>query len=89
MDGNDIYEVSENVHQAIKCAKKGLTPSSDGLIIQKKRKIDTIFHKDIPRKKYKPRDQRKGKHYYSRRVRKKNGNYEAVLQSQDIYRKRS
>ena len=71
MDGNDIYEVSEKVHQAIKCAKKGLTPSSDGLIIQKKRKIDTIFHKDIPRKKYKPRDQRKGKHYYSRRVRKK------------------
>ena len=88
MDSNDIYEVSEKVYQAIKCAKKGLTPTGDGLIIQKKRKIGTISHKDIPRRKYKPLDQRKGKHYYSRRV-KKNGNDEAVLQSQDIYRKRS
>ena len=71
MDGNDINEVSEKVDQAIKCAKKWLTPSVDGLIIQQKREKDTIFHEDIPRKKYKPLDQRKRKHYYSGRVGKK------------------
>ena len=65
MDGNDINEVSEKVDQAIKCAKKRLTPSADGVIIQQKRKKDTIFYEDIPRKKYKPLDQRKRKHYYS------------------------
>ena len=54
MDGNDINEVSEKVDQAIKCAKKRLTPSGDSLIIQQKQKKDTIFHEDIPRKKYKP-----------------------------------
>ena len=71
MDGNDINKVSEKVDQAIKCAKKWLTPSVDGLIIQQKREKDTIFHEDIPRKKYKPLDQRKRKHYYSGRVGKK------------------
>ena len=71
MDGNDINEVSEKVDQAIKCAKKWLTPSVDGLIIQQKREKDTIFHEDIPRKKYKPLDQRKRKHFYSGRVGKK------------------
>ena len=35
MDGNDINEVSEEVDQAIKCAKKRLTSSGDGLTIQK------------------------------------------------------
>ena len=69
MDGND--EVSEKVDQAIKCAKKSLTPAGDGLIIQQKRKKDTILHEDIPRKKYKPLDQRKIKHLSSGRVRKK------------------
>ena len=38
MDDNNINEVSEKVDQAIKCAKKQLTPSSDSLIIQQKRK---------------------------------------------------
>ena len=38
MDGNDINEVSEKVDQAIKCAKKRLNPSGDGLIIQQKQK---------------------------------------------------
>ena len=71
MDSNDINEVSEQVDQAIKCAKKRLTPSGDGLIIQQKRKTDTIFHEDIPRKRYKSLDQRKRKHYYSGRVGKK------------------
>ena len=71
MDGNDINEVSEKVDQAIKCAKKWLTLSVDGLIIQQKREKDTIFHEDIPRKKYKPLDQRKIKHFYSARVGKK------------------
>ena len=71
MDSNDINEVSEQVDQAIKCAKKRLTLSGDALIIQQKRKTDTIFHKDIPRKKYKSLDQRKRKHYYSGRVGKK------------------
>ena len=47
MDGNDINEVSEKVDQAIKCAKKRLTPSGDGLIIQQKQKKETIFHEDI------------------------------------------
>ena len=61
MDDNNINEVSEKVDQAIKYAKKRLTPSGDGLIIQQKRKINTIFHEDIPRKKHKPLDQRKGK----------------------------
>ena len=71
VDGNDINEVSEKVDQAIKCAKKWLTPSVDCLIFQQKREKDTIFHDDIPRKKYKPLDQRKIKHYYSGRVGKK------------------
>ena len=69
MDCNDINEVSKNVDQAIKCAKKRL--HRRGLIIQQKQKKDTIFHEDIPRKKYKPLDQRKRKHYYSGRVGKK------------------
>ena len=71
MDGNDINEVSEKVDQAIKCAKKWLTLSGDGLIIQQKWEKDTIFHEDIPQKKYKPLDQRKRKQYYSERVGKK------------------
>ena len=66
MDGNNINEVSEKVDQAIKCAKKQLTPSSDSLIIQQKRKKDTIFHGDTLRRKYKPLDQRKRKHYSGR-----------------------
>ena len=44
-----------------------------GLIIQQKRKIDTIFHED--------------KSLLFRKSREKSGNDEAVLQSQDIYRK--
>ena len=71
MDCNGINEVSEKVDQAIKCAKKRLKLSDDSLIIQQKRKKDTIFHEDIPRKKYKPLYQRKRKHYYSGRVGKK------------------
>ena len=71
MDGNDINEVSEKVDQAIKCAKKRLTPSGDGLIIQQEWKKDKIFHENIPQKKYKPLDQRKRKHYYPGRVGKK------------------
>ena len=71
MDGNDINKVSEKVDQAIKCAKKWLTLSGDCLIIQQKWEKDTIFHEDIPQKKYKPLDQRKRKHYYSERVGKK------------------
>ena len=57
--------------QAIQCAKKRLTPSGDGLIIQHKRKKDRIFQEDILQKKYKPLDQRKRKHSYSGRVGKK------------------
>ena len=71
MDGNDINEVSEEVDQAIKCAKKRLTSSGDGLTIQKEWKKDKIFHENIPRKKSKPLDHRKRKHYYSGRVGKK------------------
>ena len=72
MNGNDINEVSEKVDQAIKYVqKKRLTPSGDALIIQQKRKINPIFHENIPRKKYKPLDQRKRKHYYSGRPGKK------------------
>ena len=71
MDGNDINEVSEKVDQAIKCAKKWLTLSGDGLIIQQKWEKDTIFHEDILQKKYKPLDQRKRKHSYPGRVGKK------------------
>ena len=71
MDCNNVNEFSEKVDQAIKCAKKRLTTSGDGLIIQQKQKKDTIFHEDIPWKKYKALDQRKRKHYYSERVRKK------------------
>ena len=71
MDSNDINEVSENVDEAIKCAKKWLTPSGDAVIIQQKRKKDTIFNEDILQKKYKPLDQKKRKHYYFRRVGKK------------------
>ena len=71
MDCKGINEVSEKVVQAIKCAKKRLKLSDDSLIIQQKRKKDTIFHEDIPRKKYKPLYQRKRKHYYSGRVGKK------------------
>ena len=41
------------------------------MIIQQKRKIDPIFHENIPRKKYEPLDQRKRKHYYSGRTGKK------------------
>ena len=44
MDGNDINKVPEKVDQAIKCAKKRLTPSGDGLIILQKRKKGKIFH---------------------------------------------
>ena len=73
MDCNDIDEVPEKVDQAIKCAKKQLTPSGDGLIIQQKRKRDTIFQEDTPQKKYKLLDQRKRKHYFSERVGKKSG----------------
>ena len=68
MDCNHINDVSEKVDQAIKCAKKRLTPSGDGLIIQPKRKKHTIFHEDIPRKKCKPLYQRERKLYYSARV---------------------
>ena len=71
MDGNDINEVSEKVDQAIKCAKKRLTPSGDGLIIQQKQK-KTQFSMRIFRK-----------------CREKSGNDKTILQSQDIYRKRS
>ena len=31
MDSNDISDISEKVEQAIKCAKKLLTPLGDGL----------------------------------------------------------
>ena len=48
MDCNNVKEFSEKVDQAIKCAKKRLTTSGDGLIIQQKQKKDTIFHEDIP-----------------------------------------
>ena len=65
MDSNDINDVSEKVDQAIKSAEKRLTLSGS-LIIQQKRKIDTFFHEDIPRKKYKSLDQRKSKHYSGR-----------------------
>ena len=71
MDCNDINEISEKVYQAINCAKKRLKMSGDGLIIQQNRKQDTIFHEDIPRKRCKPLDQRKRKHYLSGRVGKK------------------
>ena len=49
------------------CQKNRLTPSGDGLIIQAKRKKDTIFQEDIPRKKCKPLHQRERKLYYSAR----------------------
>ena len=52
MDCNNINEVSEKVDQAIKCTKKWLTPSGDGLIIQQKRRQIKL-------------DQRKRKHYFS------------------------
>ena len=68
MNCNDINEVSEKVSQAIDFAKKRLKMSGDGLIIQQNRKQDTIFHEDIPRKRCKPLDQRKRKHYLSGRV---------------------
>ena len=51
--------------------KKRLTPSGDGLIIQSKRKKDTIIQEDIPRKKCKPLYQRERKLYYSARVGKR------------------
>ena len=63
MDSSDVNDVSQKVNLAIKCIKKLLTPSDDCLIIQEKRKIDTISEKDILRKEYKPLDQRKWKHY--------------------------
>ena len=50
-----------------------LTPSCDGLIIQEKQKIGTVSGKAIPRKKYKPLDQRKIQNYYSARVGEKVG----------------
>ena len=53
------------------CQKKRLTPSGDGMIIQAKRKKDTIFQEDIPRKKCKPLHQRERKLYYSARVGKR------------------
>ena len=62
MDSHVINDVPEKVDQAIKCAKKWLTPSGDGLKIQQTRKLDTIFEKDIPQKQYKPLDHRKRKH---------------------------
>ena len=71
MDGNDINEVSEKVDQAIKCAKKRLTPSGDGLIIQQKQK------------------KRQSSMRIFRKCREKSGNDNTILQSQDIYRKRS
>ena len=89
MDRNDISEVSEQVDQAIKCAKKRLTPSGDGLIIQQKRKIDTMFHEDIPRKKVQVFRSEKKETLLFKKGWEKSGNDEGVLQSQDIYRKRS
>ena len=71
MDSNDISDISEKVEQAIKCAKKLLIPLGDGLIVQEKRKIETISEENIPRRKYKPLYQRKRKHSYSGRVGKK------------------
>ena len=71
MDSNDISDISEKVEQAIKCAKKLLIPLGDGLIVQEKRKIETISEENIPRRKYKPLYQRKRKHSYSERVGKK------------------
>ena len=56
MDSSDVNDVSQKVNLAIKCIKKLLTPSDDCLIIQEKRKIDTISEKDILRKEYKPLD---------------------------------
>ena len=53
------------------CQKKRLTPSGDELIIQAKRKKETIFQEDIPRKKCKPLHQRERKLYYSARVGKR------------------
>ena len=85
MNRNDINDVRK-VDQEIMCNKKRLTLPGDGLIIQGKRKIETMSEKAIPRKKYKPLGKRKkafGK------GREKSGNYEVVLQSQDIYRQRS
>ena len=71
MDGNDINEVSEKVDQAIKCAKKRLSPSGDGLIIQQKQKKTRSSMRIF------------------RKCTEKSGNDKTVLQSQDIYRKRS
>ena len=53
------------------CQKKRLTPSGDELIIQAKRKKETIFQEDIPQKKCKPLHQRERKLYYSARVGKR------------------
>ena len=71
MDGNDINEVSEKVDQAIKCAKKRLSPSGDGLIIQQKQKKTRSSMRIF------------------RKCTEKSENDKTVLQSQDIYRKRS
>ena len=71
MDGNDINEVSEKVDQAIKCAKKRLSLSGDGLIIQQKQKKTRSSMRIF------------------RKCTEKSGNDKTVLQSQDIYRKRS
>ena len=71
MDCNDIDEVPEKVDQAIKCAKKQLTPSSDGLIIQQKRKRDTIFHEDTPQKKVQIARSEKEKTLFFRKSREK------------------
>ena len=59
-----LIRLRHDIDQAIKCAKKLLTASGDGLIINEKRKIDT--KEDIPWKKYKRLDQRKTKHYSGR-----------------------
>ena len=86
MDDNDINEVSEKVDQAIKCAKKRLPPSGNGLIIQQNRH-------DLPRgysaKKVQTSRSEKKKALLFRKSREKSDNDEAVLQRQDIYLKRS
>ena len=47
---------------------KQLNVPKSYLLRQQKRKIDTISEQAIPRKTYKPLDQRKRKHYYSGRA---------------------
>ena len=77
MDNND--DVSEKADQAIKCAKKLLTPSG-------KTKNRHNLWASYSAKNLQSFGSKKKKTLLFRKGMEKSGNYEAVLQSQDICR---